>query len=174
MREVNAAWSVLSNAAVKDRYDLELRLAAAQAAASAGAAGASSTRAAGVPSSPGGVRSGEPARYRTVADGHSVIRGVLWLLLVGLLGAIFVFTAYAAGGGDPADGVTQAPVTTATPQLRRGDCVQVAPGSLVPVSCGAGATVRVVELVPIGRPCPAGSTESYLPDQQESACLVAN
>lgn len=175
MREVNAAWSVLANPAAKARYDLDLRLGATIAPPSGPTARAGAAPA-GAAGGTGYRRPGEaPLRYRSASDGHAVIRGAVWLLVLGLLAAIFVFTAYAAGGsGDPAGtGATRVPATTAMPGLRRGDCVDEFPGAFDVVPCSGPHGARVVELVPIGRPCPAATREVYLPDQRESACLGA-
>lgn len=172
MREVNAAWSVLANPAAKARYDLDLRLGAASTRTSGPSTGAAAPAAA-----PGGSyrRPAEaPLRYRSASDGHAVIRGAVWLLVLGLLAAIFVFTAYAAGGNDPTEvGPARVPATTAMPGLRRGDCVDEFPGTFDVVPCSGPHGARVAELVPIGRPCPAATREVYLPDQRESACLGA-
>ncbi len=116
----------------------------------------------------------EPWRYRSGSDGHPVVRGLLWIVVLGVLAAIFVFTAYAAGGGDdPAvePGPSRTP-TTAAPRVAKGDCVRELAGAMDLVSCTATHDALVADVVPIGRPCPFGSREVYLPDQQESACLV--
>ncbi|MEZ5261326.1 MAG: J domain-containing protein [Acidimicrobiia bacterium] len=177
MREVNAAWSVLSNREAKELYDLELNLAAARARGGptvARPSGPGPSGTARVASRPA-TEDDEPWRYRSTTDGHPVVRGLLWLVVLGVLAAIFVFTAYAAGGGDD-PGVQPGPSRTPTTVAARvvsGDCVRELAGALDLVDCSAEHDALVTELVPIGRPCPFGAREVYLPDQQESACLVA-
>ncbi|MCC6434449.1 MAG: J domain-containing protein [Acidimicrobiales bacterium] len=183
MREVNAAWSVLSNASAKELYDLELNLAAAKSRPNpvprpTGAAG-SATGSGGVGATRVAPRyataDDEPLRYRSAGDGHSVVRGLLWLVVLGVLAAIFVFTAYAAGGGDDSEvdiGPSRTP-TTAAPRVAKGDCVRELAGAMDLVSCAGEHDALVADVVAIGRPCPFGAREVYLPDQQESACLVA-
>ncbi len=174
MREVNAAWSVLANPAAKARYDLDLRPGEATVRPSGSTTAAASAPAA-APGDSGYRRPGEVLPHnRSAADGHAVIRGVAWLMLLGLLAAIFVFTAYAAGGDDPAEtGPASVPAATAMPGLRRGDCVDEFPGTFAVVPCAGPHGARIADLVPIGRPCPASTREVYLPDQRESACLGA-
>jgi len=166
MRDVNAAWTVLSDRAARRSYDRGLAAGRnPSAAAHTAPAGPGPTRVAG----PGD----EPPRYNEAVAGHSVIRGVLWLLLVGLLGAIFVFTAYAAGGGDGAASPERrpAPTTTAPAPVRRGSCVEERAGWVEVVPCDGPHDAEVLDVIPIGRPCPGGSRAVYLPDQQESVCL---
>jgi DnaJ-domain-containing protein 1 len=187
MSEINAAWSVLSNPAAKELYDLELSLAvrtgAARPPSSPGRSGSSG--APGAPAPPPGHRPGGPgwspagaagsAPYPGTTDGHPVIRGVLWLVLLGVLAAIFIFTAYAASdsnerpGGSGASRATTPALTV--PRVSDGACVVELVGAIDLVDCAAPHDARVADVVPLGRPCPGGSREVYLPDQQEIACL---
>lgn len=185
MGEVNAAWAVLSNPSAKELYDLELRLARSRAGGEA-ATGARSSPGSG----PGfaapaaehrrnataaprfATLDDEPLRYGTGSNGHPIVRSLLWLVVLGTLAAIFVFTAYAASDGD--DAPTSTTTTTTVVQAAAGDCVNATvPNAFDLVSCTGPHDARIVELVPIGRPCPNGAQEVYLPEQHESACLVA-
>ncbi|MFN0027679.1 MAG: J domain-containing protein [Acidimicrobiales bacterium] len=170
MREVNAAWAVLSNPGARELYDLERRLAAGRdGQAGSSVAGASSAHA-------GPARSGPPPARITFDPrdsdvGHPIIRGLLWIVILGVLAAIFVFTAYAANSSNqPPSTVTS---TTTALLLGPGDCVAQAPGAVDVVPCSGPHDAIVDRLVPLGRPCPAGTREIYLPDQQESACLAS-
>lgn len=170
MREVNAAWGVLSDAGAKQRYDLELALQRAQAArASAAAPGPPGT--APRPPAPG---SG-PAYHGhvDVAPGDGLwtvlFRALPWALVIFVLGGIFVFTAFAAGQRDePARGTPQVSVPTA----EVGDCVRFsAPDRLALVDCSVPNQGEIVEKVPNGRPCPPGTASRYLPDEGLFACI---
>ncbi len=174
MREVNAAWAVLSNPGARELYDLERRLAAAggkvpgpgrpgsQARSSTGSA--PSSRVAGV--RPDGLAF-DPTQGE---QGHPLIRGLLWVVILGVLAAIFVFTAYAANNADQPPSPS---TTTVAVLLGAGDCVNQLPGAVDKVPCSSSHEATVEEVVPLGRPCPSGTREVYLPDQQESACLAS-
>ncbi len=175
MRELNAAWEVLSDRAAKELYDLERSLAAARRAGTATPSPppAPSPRS---PSSPGEggfdpIENGETV-YFTPGGGFQVARGLLWVVLLGVLGAIFLFTAYAANSSNTGDSQSTAPTTVPPARLEVGDCANEVAGAFDLVSCSGPHDARIVALVAIGRPCVAGAREVYLPDQQESACLL--
>lgn len=173
MVDVNAAWAVLSNPGARELYDLELRLAGGGARGGMGGTGSGG----GLPSSTHADQStnagsAHGVRYSPLREdhGHPVIRGLLWFLVLGVLAAIFVLTAYAANSVDPPSIPS---TTTGVPMLLgAGDCVDQVPGAVNVVPCSAAHDATIERLVPLGRPCPAGTREVYLPDQQESACLT--
>ena len=130
MQEVNEAWRVLGNPRRRRRYDLE--------------------------------RSPE-TRFVTRSDGtmpHDVvleeidstarlIRGLPWMILIFVMFAIFVFTAYAATGGGK---------TIPVPSNNLARCVAVGTGPTVsPSTCGSPGARLVVSMVDTNQPCPLGS-----------------
>ena len=182
MSDINAAWAVLSNPAAKDLYDLELRLATARADGPSPVSAAPRAPQGGRGTPPPAWTAGDglrfagpddaPPRYLSASQGHPAVRGVLWILVLGVLAAIFVFTAYAAQGGEDGDGRPSS-TTTVLARLQAGDCVDELAGAMDLVTCNGPHDSRVLDVVPIGRPCPSVSREVYLPDQQETACLGA-
>jgi curved DNA-binding protein CbpA len=147
MREVNEAWRVLGNPARRLAYDVERREADRQSRVSP----------------PGPVGEGfafstgdllaediDPPDLRT-----RLIRALPWILLVGTLLGIFVFSAYATAGRD-AEGVR---------------CVVVSAGVATEADCDAeGARQVLVEVLQVGQ-CPPG-TEPFQPEGANLAlCL---
>ncbi len=172
MRDVNAAWTVLSDPAARRDYDA--RLAAetqARARTSPAGPGTGTARPAGSAGhrAPGGH---EHAHAHGDGRGHPddvdvVVRGIRLLpvlALSALLLGIFVFTAFAATG-DP-----EPPTTTLAPgDLAAGMCVR-ADRVLTVVPCSDVHDATVVSVGPFGRPCPAG-TSLYTVDRSRVACL---
>ncbi len=148
MQEVNEAWRVLGHPGRRHRYDL---------------------------SRGGGDRGASPASTRAVdadldratgldgpVDGPArMLRGLPWLLLLAVLGAIFVFTAYASGGRDVSG--------TADDD---GTCVVVTPGPVAqPEACGRQGSRLVVASVTGSRPCPGGTERLQPIDRAGALCL---
>lgn len=122
MREVNEAWGVLGNPRRRRRYDLELE---------------PETRF--VTRTDGTM---PPDVVLREVDGTTrLIRGLPWMILVVVMFAIFVFTAYAATGGDTA--------------VR--SCVTTSGTAVVDAPCGSPGARRVILTVLTTQPCPAGS-----------------
>jgi hypothetical protein len=125
MREVNEAWDVLGNPRRRHRYDLE-RMPENRFA----------TRADGTMAADVAVDEiGE-------IDGTArLIRGLPWMIVVVVLFAIFVFTAYAATGGDTA--------------VR--SCLRTTGAVVTDAPCGSPGARRVITTVLVMQACPAGS-----------------
>jgi len=86
-----------------------------------------------------------PERVESLEPTERVIRGLPWIILVVVLMAIFVFTAYAVTGN---------PATT-QPGTGVGGCVTVAEGPTVrPAACGSAGARAVVAQVGVTQPCP--------------------
>ena len=170
MADLNGAWSVLSDKGAKARYDLELALARAQA------------RRVGAP---------RPAPARPVVTSspavgfdedsdtdfgvwNAVFHAGPWLLVILLLGGIFVFTAFAASGREDDGsqrGTVENPIVAPVP--RAGDCVRFpTPTDLDLVDCARPHQGQVIEVVPIGRPCPFNTTQTYLPTEHVYVCIL--
>ena len=168
MREVNAAWAVLSDGEAKRRYDQALRASTVPPRPSPGAA-----RAASAPPRPAPTTS-PLYGHVDVAPGEGVWRAIFrvmpWLVVIVVLGGIFVFTAFAAGSGDSPAAGRDEPTTLPTASV--GDCVRYASANVLHlVDCATPNQGRIVEKVPNGRPCPPGSDMRYLPAEGLYACI---
>ena len=134
MQEVNEAWRVLGNPRRRRRYDLERTPETMFVSRSDGTMPPEYLR--------------EELELDEIDATTRLIRGLPWVILVFVLLAIFVFTAYAGTGGDTGTDPASNPAT----------CVAVSAGPAVrPAPCGSnGARTVVVEVDP-GQPFPAGS-----------------
>lgn len=149
MQEVNEAWRVLGHPGRRHRYDVSrgARWDRGASPASAWAVDAGLDRA----TEQDGPVDG-PAR---------MLRGLPWMLLLAVLGAIFVFTAYASGGRD---------VTGTSGD--DGTCVVVAPGPVArPEACGQRGSRLVVASVTGSQVCPAGTERLQPIDRAGALCL---
>jgi len=152
MREVNEAWRVLGNPARRLAYDVERREANRQARVSP----------------PTGV--GEGFAFATgdlfvqdVDDASlltRLVRALPWILLVGSLLGIFVFSAYATSGrGERPSGANG------------GGCVRTSGGIALAVDCGEpGAQRVVIEVTQVGQ-CPAATDPFQPADRTVALCL---
>lgn len=156
MREVNAAWSVLSDPEARRRYDASL---------------APPTAGTTTPRTPTGAprpaSAARPVRTAVAFEPEVVHHPMRWiptaLILVLLLG-IFVFTAFAASGGDDAPRPTVAPG-----DLGAGACVLT--GRVLSVTpCTGPHDATVVTIVTTFRGCPV-DTSVYTLDASRVACL---
>jgi hypothetical protein len=159
MAEVNVAWAVLGDEGERTRYDQQLL-----------AAGATST-----PDDPFAhlIR-----RQRPVQDVHegpdsevhqppTLARYAPIVVVLGVLAAIFLFTAF-AGPREPQG--TQ-PVRTDV-ELPVGTCVTIPPsGGVDEVPCGTPSDGIVADTVEWPDPCPVPLVAVPLPDQRQSLCL---
>jgi DnaJ-domain-containing protein 1 len=138
MQEVNEAWRVLGDPGRRRRYDAELNPVTTARARW-------DTDDERFQSRPDGTM---PDQVESLEPTERVIRGLPWIILIVVLLAIFVFTAYAVTGN---------PATT-RPGIRVGGCVTVADGPTVQsASCGTPGARVVVAQVGITQPCPEGS-----------------
>ena len=139
MAAVNEAWRVLSDPGRRAVYDASLR-ARPRSATYAPSVGA-----------PDDVELDD-------ANGFVPIRHPLarlgiplpWIIVLGVLALIFVFTAYAvrsSGGSSKPDGIIQI-----------GSCVTVAPDGAVETACDVAHDGRVVAMPPSGTLCDASAS----------------
>jgi hypothetical protein len=162
MREVNAAWAVLRDPARRAAYDRELAGRDRPAAADRPA-----------PSSPPEPADADAVAVAPAGPLGAVLGGLPWLVVLGLLVAIFVFTAYAAGGGDGTDEGGAPPATVEIADLR-GQCIQRTNGLTLVVNCGVTPNEgRIVALAGGGAPCPEGTERWVVPQRDLAACTVA-
>lgn len=150
MREVNEAWSVLSDPARRRAYDLEREASARRSTV----AGRPRTGPAGhgplvpSPEADDDLVDVAPELHGPAA---TLARHLPWVALVVVLGVIFVATAY-AGGGRNGTGSGTAATTTA---LAVGSCLDLAAGPVVtPVDCAGPHDLRIVARVGPSEPCP--------------------
>jgi len=172
MRDINQAWSVLSDTGARQHYDLELALARVKAARN----GPSQRPAPAPRRAPSDPRPPAPTYhgYVDVAPGYGVwtaiFRAVPWVVVIVVLGGIFVFTAFAANKSEGTGSSSEQPVVATTAAV--GDCIRaLSPTELGIVDCSRGNDGRIVEKVSVGRPCPHDSEAVYLPDETVYACI---
>jgi molecular chaperone DnaJ len=139
MAAVNEAWRVLSDPARRAVYDASLR---------------SGRRPNGVPAAPVSPADADldddtgfvPIRHPLARLGIPLP----WIVVLGTLAVIFVFTAYAvrsSGGSSKPDGVIEV-----------GSCVTVAPDGVAETACDSAHDGRVVAVPPSGTLCDASVT----------------
>jgi hypothetical protein len=142
IREVNEAWHVLGNPRRRRRYDLERTPEARFVTRTDGT----------MPSDIGFGQTGEVGEIDGTAR---LIRGLPWMIIVVVLFAIFVFTAYAATGGDTA--------------VR--SCIRTTGAVVTDAPCGGPGARRVIATVLTTQACPAGS-ERFQPSSGSTVyCL---
>jgi hypothetical protein len=153
MREVNEAWSVLSDPARRRAYDLER-----SGGTGPGSGPARRGPARGPAAGPGRVVPAAEASDDDLVDVAPVLHGpaatlarhLPWLVLVVVLGIIFVATAYAGGGSGDAP--------TATTAVAEGTCIDLAAGPVTtPVDCAGPHDLRIVARVDAPESCPVGT-----------------
>jgi hypothetical protein len=161
MAVVNEAWTVLRDPARRAVYDASLRPAGAPAP---------------VPTH----RMAEPDDDddQPAEDGRHLVgvarvgSPVLWLAVLGLLAAIFVFTAYAASSSGPGTD-DERPTTNGVLELA--DCVAAVNerGRVVAVEvpCSEPHVGTIEGLVPFDRQCPPGSLEYPARGQVAKVCV---
>lgn len=178
MQDVNAAWAVLSNAGARDLYDLELNLARSRAGnGSRPSTPAPAHRASGTAPSYRPPVYDVPRHDVAARPGMVVFRGLPWVIVLVVLGFIFVFTAFAAGGGNDANGGASegdatGPASTVPTPPRAGDCVRIVSATDIGVvDCGLAHDGQIAQVVPMGRPCASDTTGVYLPDLAQYACI---
>lgn len=151
MREVNEAWRVLGNPGRRLAYDVERREAGRRARMS--------------PPAPVGDRFAFSTGDLFVEDvddpnlATRLIRALPWILLVGVLGGIFVFSAYATSGTGGPTGESG------------GDCIRKVGGLAEPVDCDAeGAQGVIAEVFQVGE-CPTESEPFQPAGSAVALCL---
>ncbi len=154
MREVNAAWAVLGDPDARRRYD---------------ASRAGPDRRPPPPNEPPAEDRLEPAEPEVGSVLTGLVRALPWVLALAVLGFIFVFTAYARGGGDG-----QPPGSSPGAGVKVGTCIAVHPGpttTVVPCNGAGPDALRVVARVADQTGCPAGSEPRRLATDRLIDCV---
>jgi hypothetical protein len=170
-RDINGAGPVLSDAATRERYDLELSLERVKAQREAWQPRPASSGARSAAAAPP-----RPVYHRLEVDvapsygvWTAILRAVPWLLVIVVLGGIFVFTAFAASQRDGT--ATKEPVVAPTAHV--GQCIRwLSNTELGIVDCDRPNNGRIVDKVTVGDPCPTGTAGTYLPDEHMFACIA--
>lgn len=175
MRRVNEAWEVLGEAESRRDYDRRM-----------GGDGATSQSTAGIHTDDGVIRidprlldpdfvaARRHAQFDEISNRSSAILRVAPILaLLGLLAVIFVFTAYARGGGDGAT-TTTFPGPSLGSGIEAGTCVSVIGGpSLLARPCDANADGLVIGAREPDGECPLGTVRDVELANGAIACLAA-
>jgi hypothetical protein len=133
MQQINEAWRVLGNPRRRRRYDLERAPQERFVSRSDGTMPADN------------LFDNDP--LEEIDTTTRLIRGLPWMILVFVMFAIFVFTAYAVTGG-----------ASTKPTPNAGSCVTIASGpEVVSAPCDASNARRVIAIVQSSQPCPARS-----------------
>lgn len=158
IRAVNAAWEVLGDEGRRRAYDREL----ARAGAAERDAFSHLARRRAV------IDDVEEGDDQQVQVAPPLVRAIPLLVVLGLLGLIFVFTAYAGGGGDE-----EAPEgVDATQEVPRGTCITLPPeGGIEEVECGTPSDGTVADIVPLGEACPVPLVGVPNVGRGETLCL---
>jgi curved DNA-binding protein CbpA len=134
MQKVNEAWRVLGNPRRRRRYDLERDPSPMFASRRDGTMASDYLP--------------DEAVLEEIDGTTRLIRGLPWMILVFVLFAIFVFTAYAATGGDKAKPL---------PSNNLGRCVVATGSAVTPSPCGPPGARLVIAEVDTNQQCPPGS-----------------
>jgi curved DNA-binding protein CbpA len=164
MREINESWQVLQDPARRRAYDDD-RIGAARRRPT------STARPRGAPSS-APVPVDDDADLVDVMPPMTAVQAGLfrhlpWVVLVLVFGTIFVLSAYAGGGDDPAPDASTSSATA-------GDCVDVAAGpSTTIVPCDGPHELEIVQRVVLASDCPEGTEVRRLGRDGRYDCVVA-
>lgn len=156
MQDVNEAWRVLRAPASRTAYDERL---AGRAGGQPRPNGARPAGWADVDFDPTAYRPGEGM----VDHGGSVVRSLPWIAALVILGAIFVFTAFAGGAGEDSRRSSSDLV---------GSCVQSQQGiGVVQVPCDGRNEGRVDLVVNRQSQCPTDAIARSVPGEGTWVCL---
>ncbi|MDH3684202.1 MAG: J domain-containing protein [Acidimicrobiia bacterium] len=175
MRRVNEAWEVLGEAESRRDYDRRI-----------GGSGAAVAGSGGIRNDDGVIRidprlldpefvaARRHAQFDEISNRSSaVLRVAPILALLGLLAVIFVYTAYARGGGESAT-TTTFPGPSLGTGIEAGTCVSVIGGpSLLARPCDANADGLMIGAREPDGVCPLGTVRDVELANGAIACLAA-
>ncbi len=154
MAAVNEAWRVLSDPGRRASYDASLRASVAPATRVSAASEVAEVDVAG---------EAEARSFWAVA--------LPWILLLVVLGVIFLFTAYARGGGG--DGPSSVPRAEVDGVIEPGSCIVLdGQARAVETPCRAPHLGVVGSIVDARAPCPPRSEGFYSQDGSVLVCIT--
>jgi hypothetical protein len=176
IREINAAWTVLRSPGRRAAYDRELRGEPPLGSRSAPRPARTTPVRPGGDDGRGAPGSGGPAPpgFEVPAPAAPWLRFGPAAVIVVILAAIFVFTAYAVQRDtERPPGVR----VETNPTFAEGSCVLLGSvgGRVTPVpvgDCATGGAYRVEEVGDLGRPCPRGTEAFQVPEERLQICLA--
>jgi hypothetical protein len=161
MAEVNDAWEVLGDEGRRLAYDRSLL--------AAGATSSAEDPFAHLLRRQRPIDDVEPGVDHDATQPPALVRALPLVVVLGVLLAIVVFTAYAGGPASEPSG--QEAVRTAE-EIPVGTCVTLPPdGTTVVVECGTRSDGTVATIVDWPEPCPIPLVAVPVPPRQESLCL---
>ena len=172
MRRVNEAWRILGDGPRRSAYDRRLR--GAPAAGQGVRVDDGVTRIDPRLLDPTFLAERRRAQEEEIDAGRAaVLRLVPWVGLIGVLAAIFVFTAYqTAGGADDVD-ITEFTVPGPEIGVDANACVRIlAGGGLLEVPCDGARDGVVIGARLVDGVCPAGTVRESLVKPGVVACLA--
>lgn len=157
MQELNEAWRVLGDPARRAVYDQSLQAPVILRRSGAGP---------GLGDDHLDDDDARPYRHRLAEPGDvglSIVRGLPWVAVIVVLGAIFVFTAFAGGDGDD-NVISGSDLVGSCVVLQRG-------GAVAEVPCDGPSDGRVDMIAARSSLCPEGSDVARLAGEQSWLCL---
>jgi len=161
MVEINAAWEVLGDDGRRLDYDRSLLASGARSTAEDPFAHLLRRQRT--------VDDVDPGADHDLHQPPALVRALPIVVVLGVLLAIVVFTAYAGGPGSEPAGNEQ--VRTAE-QVPVGTCVTLPPtGEVEVVECGTRSDGTVATIADWPEPCPVPLVAVAVPERRESLCL---
>ena len=155
MAAINEAWRVLGDPARRAVYDGNLRAAAAPPVAEARPAPAID----------------ETLDFDDEIDARARwVVALPWLIVLAILVGIFLFTAYARGGGGP---TTTLPKDAVDGVIEVGSCVILDDGArAIEAGCSGPHTGVTSAIVAAASPCPLGTEGFYDREGEQLICII--
>lgn len=174
MGKINAAWAVLGDARQRRIYDGGDR--SSSAGSPPGQGRASRVYAAGSSSGASTAPHVEP-EHHVSTPGCAMLSPLPLLVVFGLLGAIYIFTAYAASSDSPGDRAPVLSGRTDVAAYQLGGCVSYyeqasAEPIAVAVPCDGGHDAIIRRVGPAAVACGPDESADMIPETDVPLCLV--
>ena len=158
MQEINEAWRILRDPPTRAAYDASLGMKPARPARTPPSSSSSPGPSFGAPSLDDDDDLDTPFLGRPAEPGDltvSVARALPWLVVAIVLGAIFVFTAFARKDDS----------ASPSPSALVGHCVSSGGGAMMSVPCAGPNEGKVVAVESSASDCPSGSSARAMSKQ---------